>query len=97
MMKRTLLFFLLFHSVYTALFSFISKNNCLQKHRSRPSSLMQVMGALMPGAKGAYSYEDDICLAVSLKLGKSMRKNSLISRSFIPALRMYYRNKEQLH
>ncbi len=71
MIKRTLFFFLI-ASFCVSTFSFITT------HSEKPGKQKVVRtividpghGGSDAGAKGQYSYEKDICLAVSLKLGK---------------------------
>ena len=75
MVKRTLLFFLII-SLALSVFSFIEddkKENA--KQRVIKTIIVDAGHGIMPngghnGAKGAYSYEDDICLAISKELVK---------------------------
>lgn len=78
MIKRTLLFFLV-ASFSIALFSFADN-----KSTSAPAPKQKVVRTIVidaghggsdAGAKGAYSYEKDICLAISLKLQQQMAKD----------------------
>jgi N-acetylmuramoyl-L-alanine amidase len=70
MMKKTILV-ILFVSFTAALFSFISKGNARQKVLR--TIVVDAGHGLMPdgnhnGAKGTYSYEDDICLTIAREL-----------------------------
>lgn len=78
MIKRTLLFFLVV-SFSIALFSFADNKSSLA-----PAPKQKVVRTIVidaghggsdAGAKGAYSYEKDICLAISLKLQQQMAKD----------------------
>jgi N-acetylmuramoyl-L-alanine amidase len=84
MTQRTLLFFLIIAGLLTVS-SFVRPN-------SNKSNAKKVIGTVVidpghggkdHGAKGQFSYEKDICLAVSLKLG------AVISKEF-PELRIIY-------
>ncbi|MBK6935618.1 MAG: N-acetylmuramoyl-L-alanine amidase [Chitinophagaceae bacterium] len=76
MVKRTFLFFLT-TSFVVGVFSFS------KKELAAPSAKQQVLKTIIvdpghgggdAGAKGSYSYEKDICLGVSLKVGKMLEK-----------------------
>lgn len=75
MIKRTFLFFL-FASLSITIFSFINHN----KPKSKKQKVIKTIvidpghGGSDGGAKGQYSYEKDICLAVSLKVGAMIEK-----------------------
>lgn len=76
MVKRTFLFFLI-ASFMISFFSFVKKENTTYKAKQKPLRTIIVdpgHGGSDAGAKGAYSYEKDICLGVSLKLGKMLEK-----------------------
>lgn len=76
MVKRTFLFFLI-ASFMISFFSFVKKENTAYKAKQKPLRTIIVdpgHGGSDAGAKGAYSYEKDICLGVSLKLGKMLEK-----------------------
>src|ERR1041385_8930090 len=67
MMKKTI-FVVFFVPFITVLFSFIPKGNSKQKVLK--TIIVDAGHGLMPGgghngAKGTYSYEDDICLSIS--------------------------------
>jgi N-acetylmuramoyl-L-alanine amidase len=75
MIRRTLVFFLVV-SFCVALFSF-KENNVPDKKKQRVVKTIVIdagHGGHDGGAKGAYSYEKDICLAIALKLEKIMAK-----------------------
>jgi N-acetylmuramoyl-L-alanine amidase len=75
MIRRTIVFFLAV-SFSIALFSF-SENNLPDKKKQRVVKTIVIdagHGGIDAGAKGAYSYEKDICLAIALKLEKVLAK-----------------------
>jgi N-acetylmuramoyl-L-alanine amidase len=75
MIKRTLLFFILV-SLGITISSFINegKDEKVKKQKViRTIVIDPGHGGSDAGAKGLYSYEKDICLAVSLKLGKMIQ------------------------
>jgi N-acetylmuramoyl-L-alanine amidase len=75
MIRRTLVFFLAI-SLCVALFSF-SENSTPDKKKQRVVKTIVIdagHGGHDGGAKGAYSYEKDICLAIALKLEKVLAK-----------------------
>src|SRR6267378_66138 len=72
MVKRTFLFFL-FLTVSLAIFSFIKDEPAPAKKPVIRTIIVDAGHGIMPngghnGAKGSYSYEDDICLAISKEL-----------------------------
>jgi N-acetylmuramoyl-L-alanine amidase len=76
-MIRRILFFFLILSLSITIFSFIdeSSNGKIKKQKViRTIVIDPGHGGSDAGAKGQYSYEKDICLAVSLKLGKMIQK-----------------------
>jgi N-acetylmuramoyl-L-alanine amidase len=77
MIKRTFLIFFIAASFIT-IFSFV-KTEKQSSILDKPKILQTIIidpghGGTDAGAKGQYSYEKDICLAVSLKLGKMIEK-----------------------
>ena len=77
MIKRTLFFFLII-SLSISLFSFITNddNRPVKKQKLVKTIIIDPgHGGTDAGAKGAYSYEKNICLAISLKLGEVMAKD----------------------
>ncbi len=75
MIKRTLVFFLIV-SLGVTVFSFSNKED---KKRGRQKVINTIVidpghGGSDAGAHGVYSYEKDICLDISLKLGKMIEK-----------------------
>ncbi len=82
MIKRTLAFFILTSLCFTV-FSFINndKNSAGSKRKVIKTIVVDAGHGIMPngghnGAKGTYSYEDEICLAISKELVKKF-KNEL--------------------
>lgn len=77
MVRRTLVFFIAL-SFSIALFSFSNTNEPVEKDKKQKVVRTIVIdaghGGTDAGAKGAYSYEKDICLAIALKLEKVMAK-----------------------
>ena len=73
MMKRViLLLFPICLSVF--LFSFIDHNETLPKAQIKTLIIDPGHGGIDPGAKGNFSYEADVSLAVSLKFGKALEE-----------------------
>lgn len=77
MIKRTFFVFLIISS-FTTFFSFVNRAP-ENSNTKKPKVLKTIIidpghGGSDAGAKGQYSYEKDICLAVSLKLGKMLEK-----------------------
>jgi N-acetylmuramoyl-L-alanine amidase len=77
MIRRTLIFFII-TSFCVALFSF-SKNNPTDDKKKKQRAVKTIVidaghGGHDAGAKGAYSYEKDICLDIALKLEKVMAR-----------------------
>ncbi|MEO6611411.1 MAG: N-acetylmuramoyl-L-alanine amidase [Chitinophagaceae bacterium] len=75
MVKRTLLFFLTI-SLLLTIFSFTSNDKSNGKQKVIKTIIVDAGHGIMPngghnGARGSYSYEDDICLAVSKELVKN--------------------------
>jgi N-acetylmuramoyl-L-alanine amidase len=75
MVKRTLLFFLTI-SLSLTIFSFINTDKNSGRQKVIKTIIVDAGHGIMPngghnGAKGSYSYEDDICLAVSKELVKN--------------------------
>jgi N-acetylmuramoyl-L-alanine amidase len=75
MVKRTLLFFLTI-SLSLSIFSFINDDKNSGKQKVIKTIIVDAGHGIMAngghnGAKGSYSYEDDICLAVSKELVKN--------------------------
>jgi len=88
MMKRTFLFFLV-TSLCITIFSFTSNDPgpAIKKQKVIQTIVIDPgHGGSDAGAKGQYSYEKDICLAVSLKVG------AMIEREF-PEIRVLYTRK----
>ncbi|MEP7256968.1 MAG: N-acetylmuramoyl-L-alanine amidase [Flavitalea sp.] len=73
MIKKIGLVFLAFFSI-AVLYSFSSVKAPVQKPALRTIIVDAGHGGEIPGARGAYSNEKDICLAVALKLGKKLEK-----------------------
>ena len=76
MIRRTLFFFLIL-SLSITIFSFIDESNTASIKKQKVIRTIVIdpgHGGSDAGAKGQYSYEKDICLAVSLKLGKMIQK-----------------------
>jgi N-acetylmuramoyl-L-alanine amidase len=75
MIKRTLLFFLI-TSLSITIFSFIKEDGSAAPTQKVIKTIVidAGHGGTDAGAHGAYSYEKDICLAISLKLGKMIAK-----------------------
>jgi len=76
MIKRTLFIFLSLSLIIT-IFSFVNEENHTPKGKQRIVKTIVIdpgHGGSDAGAKGQYSYEKDICLGVSLKLGKLIEK-----------------------
>lgn len=75
MVKRTLLFFLIV-SLSVSFFSFVTDDKPGTKKQKAIKTIVidAGHGGSDGGAKGVYSSEKDICLAVSLKLGEIMSK-----------------------
>jgi N-acetylmuramoyl-L-alanine amidase len=76
MIKRTFLFFLAV-SFCIAIFSFIGKDGRTGNKKEKVIQTIVIdpgHGGTDAGAKGQYSYEKDICLAVSLKVGAMIEK-----------------------
>ncbi|HMU45895.1 MAG TPA: N-acetylmuramoyl-L-alanine amidase [Chitinophagaceae bacterium] len=73
MIKRTLFFFLA-ASLSITIFSFVKENNTPKQRVIRTIVIDPGHGGSDAGAKGSFSYEKDICLDVSLKLGKMIQK-----------------------
>lgn len=85
MIKRTLFFFLSLSLIIT-IFSFVNDDNntSIKNHRVVKTIIIDPgHGGSDEGAKGQYSFEKDICLSVSLKLGK------LIEEEF-PDIKLLY-------
>ena len=84
MTKRILLFFLITGGLLT-ISSFVRPTTTLTNHKKVIGTVIidPGHGGSDHGAKGRFSYEKDICLAVSLKLG------AIISKEF-PELRVLY-------
>ncbi len=88
MIKRTFLFFLSL-SICITIFSFIGNDG---RTRSKKQKVIQTIvidpghGGTDAGAKGQYSYEKDICLAVSLKVGDMIEKE-------FPGVKILYTRK----
>lgn len=75
MIRRTVTFFL-FIALGLSLFSFVGKRNTEAGNKQKVLKTIIIdpgHGGSDAGAKGEYSYEKDICLAVSLKLGKKIQ------------------------
>ena len=77
MVKRTFLFFLTI-SFSLTIFSFINDEPGSGKQKVIKTIIVDAGHGIMPngghnGARGSYSYEDDICLAVSKELVKNFR------------------------
>jgi N-acetylmuramoyl-L-alanine amidase len=82
MMKRViLLLFPICLSVF--LFSFIDNNEMPAKAQIKTLIIDPGHGGIDPGAKGNFSYEAEVSLAVSLKLGKALQEQ-------FPDLRIVY-------
>lgn len=73
MIKRTVLFFLC-ASFCITIFSFIDKEGKPKQKVLQTIVIDPGHGGSDAGAKGQYSYEKDICLAVSLKVGAMIEK-----------------------
>ena len=92
MIKRTFLF-LFAVSFCISIFSFIS--NVGKKPKQKPKVIQTIVidpghGGADAGAKGLYSYEKDICLDVSLKVG------ALIEKEF-PDVKILYTRKTDIY
>lgn len=75
MIKRTLVFFLV-ASFSITIFSFVTDDKAEAKKQKVVKTIIidAGHGGTDGGAKGAYSYEKDICLAISLKLEEVLAK-----------------------
>ncbi len=76
MIKRTFIFFLAAAFSIT-IFSFVGESNSTAPRKQKVIKTIVIdpgHGGSDAGAKGQYSYEKDICLSVSLKLGKLIEK-----------------------
>ena len=76
MIKRSILFFLVLTFCIT-IFSFIGNNNLTGRKDQRVIKTIVIdagHGGRDVGARGQFSYEKDICLAISLKVGAMIEK-----------------------
>lgn len=75
MIKRTLLFFLI-ATLSVTIFSFVDESAAPAPHQKVIQTIVidPGHGGTDAGAHGAYSYEKDICLDISLKVGKMIEK-----------------------
>lgn len=73
MIKRTFFLFLA-ASLSITIFSFVKENNTPKQRVIHTIVIDPGHGGSDAGAKGAFSFEKDICLDVSLKLGKMIQK-----------------------
>lgn len=85
MIRHTVTFFLI-TALGLSLFSFVGKRNTEGGKKQKVLKTIIIdpgHGGSDAGAKGEYSYEKDICLAVSLKLGKKIQAE-------IPEIKVLY-------
>ena len=73
MVQRTLIFFLV-ASLSVSLFSFAVKEKPVKQKLIKTIIIDPGHGGSDAGARGQYSYEKDICLDVSMKLGETLAK-----------------------
>jgi len=85
MIKRTLFFFLVI-SLSISIFSFVNEEAPSKQKVVKTIVIDPGHGGTDAGAKGDFSYEKDICLDISLKLGK------LIEKEF-PDIKLLYTRK----